>query len=186
MNFKKLKKKKLRLNKGKINNRHKKKYKGDYDLLKIPYKFDYYKMLEDLHKKSSHCSIKKLLNAFNNKGFTYHGLFTDCKIIIKSCNICAQKKRKFLKKESCQQIIFKKPFDRFIADITELPYELIKDTEYKYQLNIIDHFSKYGFSYILENKTAQKVFECIEDCFNKAGFPNEFGTDNGLNFAIIN
>lgn len=95
--FKKLKKKKLRLNKGKIKNRHKKKYIGDYDLLKIPYKFDYYKMLEDLHKKFSHCSKKKLLNFFNNKGFSYHGLYTDCKIIINSCNLCAQKKKKLFK-----------------------------------------------------------------------------------------
>ena len=92
------------------------------------------------------------------------------------------KKRDYFKREPIKQIIFKKPLERFLADLTELPYEIAEGTEFKYQLNIIDHFSKYGFSYLLENKTADKVYGVIEACLNKNGFPHELGTDNNTEF----
>lgn len=80
------------------------------------------------------------------------------------------KKRDYFKREPIKQIIFKKPLERFLADLTELPYEIAEGTEFKYQLNIIDHFSKYGFSYLLENKTADKVYGGIEECLIKMVF----------------
>ena len=59
-----------------------------------------------------------------------------------------KKKREYLKREPTKQIIFTKPFERFLADLTELPIELTENSNIKYQLNIIDHFSKHGFIYL--------------------------------------
>ena len=43
--------------------------------------------------------------------------------LFRTGNELSRKKRDFLKRESTKQIIFKKHFERFLADITELPYE---------------------------------------------------------------
>ena len=81
------------------------------------------------------------------------------------------------------QLIFTYVYERYIADLTELPNELTNNRKYLYLLNIIDHFSKYAFSYILEKKTADIVLDKIKDCFLNHGYPEEFGTDNGPEFS---
>ena len=72
-------------------------------------------------------------------------------------------------------------FERYIGDLTELPFKIVENT--KYQFNIIDQFSKFAFSYLLENKDSNKIFECIKECFNKYGVPQEFGTENSKEFC---
>ena len=98
--FKKLKTKKKRLNKKKRKNLRLLKDRNDYKFLKIPYKFDYYELLEKIHKKFSHCSYKILVKEFYNKGYTYNGIINDCKALIKSCLICEQKKKRIFKKRA--------------------------------------------------------------------------------------
>lgn len=164
-------------------NRHLKKQKNDYTLLKIPYKIDYIKLLSDIHINKSHISLNKLINEFYLAGYTYKGIISDSKKIIQNCVTCAQKKREYYKREPTKQIIFTKPFERFIGDLTELPAELVEKTNYKYQFNLIDHFSKYSFSYILNNKSADTILRCLKECFEKNGIPEELGTDNGTEFV---
>ena len=81
------------------------------------------------------------------------------------------------------QMIFTHVYERYIADVTELPDELTNNRKYLYLLNIIDHFSKYAFSYILENKTADTILDKIKDCFLNHGYPEELGTDNSPEFS---
>ena len=50
-------------------------------------------------------------------------------------------------------------------------------------LNIIDHFSKYSWCYLLKNKKSENVFHYRKECFNKIGFPEQFGTANGTEVA---
>ena len=138
--FKKLKKRNLRKNKNVIINRHLKKDIGDYKLLKITFKQDYLEDLKDLHIKKNHCSFKKLLNEYYVCGYTFKGITGISKKILKYCNTCSQKNTKLYKKEPTQQIIFKKLQERFLADITEIPYEIYGESQYRYLLNIIDHF----------------------------------------------
>ena len=184
--FKKLKKRKYRKNKNKIKNRHKKKNIEDYILLKIPYNMDYYANLSELHKNNFHCSFRRLIDKFNISGYTYKGLYEDAETIVKTCPICIQKERQFYKREPSKQIVFNKPKERYIGDITELPREIIIKTDIKYQFNIIDHFSKFGFSFLLKNKNAKTILDCIKECFSKYGNPDEFGSDNGKEFSNKN
>ena len=104
-------------------------------------------------------------------GYTYKGLYNDCKNIINSCHVCVQKKKEYYKREPTRQLIFTHPNERLLADLTELPYELKENNEYNFLLNIIDHFSKYSWCYLLKNKKSETVFHYINDYFNKIGFP---------------
>ena len=58
-----------------------------------------------------------------------------------------------------------RPLERFIIDITYLLLELIENTNYKYLLNILEHFSKYLFSYLLSDKKADSVYKSLNECF---------------------
>lgn len=49
-------------------------------------------------------------------------------------NMC-QNKLKFYKRPICKQIVFNKAKERIILDLTFLPFDLIKNTNYKYLLN---------------------------------------------------
>ena len=75
-------------------NRHLKKQKNDYTLLKIPYKIDYIKLLSDIHINKSHISLNKLINEFYLAGYTYKGIISDSKKNnTKLCYLCSKKKR---------------------------------------------------------------------------------------------
>lgn len=59
---------------------------------------------------------------------------------------------------------------------------------YKYIFNIVDHFSKYLGTYLIENKTAKEVLYCLNDFIIKHGKCDIFQCDNGREFSnnIIN
>ena len=67
--------------------------------------------------------------------------------------------------------------------ITELSFEIYGKREFKYLLNLIDHFSKYACSFLLKDKKANTVLFCIKECFKKIGIPKQLGTDNGSEFS---
>ena len=102
--------------------------------------------------------------------------------IVKNCVSCSGKNKTKIKREPSKQIITYYPRQRYIMDITELPIELKLSSKYIYLLNIIDHFSKYGMSYLIENKEANTIFEKVKIALECKGFPIEIGSDNGKEF----
>ena len=70
-------------------------------------------------------------------------------------------------------------------DITYIPIELIENTEFKYILNVIVHFSKYLFSFLLENKNSETFVSKLNLCFKKNRYPKQIRCDNGSEFNNI-
>ena len=93
-----------------------------------------------------------------------------------------QKNKNFFKRPTSKVIIFEKPKDRYLIDLTEIPFEISKDLNYKFICNIIDHFSKMCKSYLINNKKALNILFCIEDFVKIYGKPLSFGSDNGREF----
>ena len=77
----------------------------------------------------------------------------------------------------------KEPLERIVMDITYLPNFLISNSKFKYILNIIDHFSKYLVSYLINKKDASVIVEKLKLYFIKYGIPKQIGTDNGSEFV---
>ena len=67
-------------------------------------------------------------------------------------------------------------------DLTELPIDIKTKSKYVYLFNIIDHFSKFGMSYLLENKEANNIFKNLKNALECNGYPEELGADNGKEF----
>ena len=66
--------------------------------------------------------------------------------------------------------------------LTYLPLTLIKNSEFKYLLNCIDHFSKYEVSFLLKIKKANEVCSKLDVYFKNYGVPKEIGTDKDSEF----
>lgn len=69
-----------------------------------------------------------------------------------------------------------------MADLWELSEELKGKSNYKYILNMIDHFSKFTQSYLLNTKESLEVFSKIRIFIETFGESKYLVTDNGKEF----
>lgn len=62
--------------------------------------------------------------------------------------------------------------------MTYIPIDFIKNKKNCYIFNILDHFSKFLISYIINNKYGKTIAEKLSKCFEDYGV----GSDNGTVF----
>ena len=68
-------------------------------------------------------------------------------------------------------------------DITEINKDIIDNNNNRiYLLNIIDHFSKYAWSFIQSTKSSEETFKNIKNFIDKNGPPEIIQCDNGGEF----
>ena len=151
-------------------------------LYKIPQTFDILQFLNKLHGEDSHRGINSLRHYITQRNFYIDGATSLSKYIINNCLTCLEKRNKLISKRSpSKQILTFYPKQRYVMDITELPIEINKERKY-YLFCIIDHFSKYGMAYLIENKEAFTILKYLKISFECNGFPEELGSDNGREF----
>ena len=71
-------------------------------------------------------------------------------------------------------------------DLTKLPIELKKlksNNNYTYLFNIINHFSKFGMSFLLKNKDSKTILKYLKTALECNEYPTELGSDNGKEFC---
>ena len=83
------------------------------------------------------------------RGYYVEGSTFIIKYIINNYTTCNINYRNTLKREPVKQIITYYPKERYALDLSELPVEFKKNNKYVYLFSIIDHFSKYGMTYII-------------------------------------
>ena len=86
------------------------------------------------------------------------------------------------KREKSITILSHGPKDRYVADLWYLPEYLKGHSNYLYVLDIIDHFSKFCNSYLLNTKEKYEIFTHIREFIENYGKPNYLVTDNGTEF----
>ena len=93
--------------------------------MKIPFEKDIIEYLKKLHSESGHTGRDAFKNYLIKNKIFYKGITKDIIKILKKCPICNIKHNniKLSKKEKFKLIIFKKPKERYIADLTTIPYE---------------------------------------------------------------
>ena len=80
-------------------------------------------------------------------------MINDINIHINNCVECAKYKSVINKKKIKNiTILSKGPKDRYVADLWELPEDSKGKSNYKYIITVIDHFSKFTQSYLLNTK----------------------------------
>lgn len=103
---------------------------------------------------------------------------------IKKCIICTTTKlgKKF--KPNNKQIISYFPLERVEIDLNYLNkiYSHNK-SQYNYLLCIIDHFSKYAKTFLMETKEAKEVLKYLKIYIDTIGTPKIIQSDNGGEFT---
>ena len=108
----------------------------------------------------------------------------DIKFYISHC-ITFNKVKKFevKSKTTSKTILSHSLRNRYVFDLWDLSAELIsKNSNYKYVLDIIEHYSKFTNSFLLNTKESQEIFPIIKNFFKINGFPKYLITDNGKEF----
>ena len=102
--------------------------------------------------------------------------------VIKLCTSYNQPlKFKSLSKKT-KIILDKGPRCRYAADLWYLSDDIKSETDYKYVLDILDHFSKWYNGYLLKTKEAEKVLKKIELFIENFGKCKILQVDNGKGF----
>ena len=156
--------------------------KNENEYFKIPYEHEKEIIINDNHSNFNHAGRDiTYQNIINNKWYWY-GMVEDIKNYIKSCPNCdTSNKYKKLKKKK-KIIIENEPHYRYVADLWHLPKKITQLVGYKYILDIVDHFSKWYYGYLLYTKEAEEVLKNIEMFIENFGKPKILQTDNGKEF----
>ena len=89
----------------------------------------------------------------------------DIKEHISKCLTCLKvKKAEKNLKQPWKIILSKGSRDRYVADLWYLPPELNSDNNnYKYILDIVDHFTKFTNSFLLNTKEVYEIYPLIKN-----------------------
>ena len=151
-------------------------------LYKIPFKNEIDLILLDAHNNYNHCGREAAYNTIISKNWYWYGMTRDIQNYINSCPLC-NNKDKFKKLKGKSKIIIENgPHYRYIADLWTIPKEISLEIDYKYILDIVDHFSKWYYGYLLKSKNADEVLIHIENFCELFGYPKILQTDNGGEF----
>ena len=156
-----------------------------YILYNIPNKIDILAYLKDIHIEDLHRGISSLRNILKDKLIFLEGSTNITKYIVNSCIKCSEKNKYVLKREPSWQIITYYPRQRYVIELTELSEEFYENKAKIYLFDLIDHFSKFGMSYIIKNKSANTIFNYLKIALKCNGYPTEICSDNGLEFKNL-
>ena len=140
-------------------------------------------IIDNLHKLSCHRGINTLYNLIMEQEFYWYNIISDVKNYISNCLVCQEIHKTTYKKPKIKQILSSMPKERYVVDLIEIDKEMDDcNQKFKFILNIIDHFTIFTGSYLLEHKNPNEFLFAINDFIAKNGKPNILQTDNGREF----
>lgn len=116
-------------------------------------------------------------------GYYWNGLINSCKEIINNCLLCNTKNSTIFMPPNSNKIICIKPRELYVFDITQLSHEYLNDESHKiFLLSGIDHFSKYGYNFLIKKKEENTVLQHIKKFIKFNGILKRILCDNGKEF----
>ena len=116
-------------------------------------------------RMASHASWVDMVDSVQAAGYTWKGLGNSCKQTTKRCMECMKAKRPHSKAAGLlSSRRYKRPFDSLSWDMQDLGKAAV--TEYgknRYLLTIMCEFTSFVELYALEDKTAERIADCLVD-----------------------
>ena len=151
-------------------------------IYKIPYKHEKEILINDNHSNYNHCGRIATLENLNKEKWYWFGITNDVQNYINLCPFC-NNSGKYKKLHGKNKIIIDNgPHYPYIVDLWTIPKIIAKNTNFKYIIDIVDHFSKWYYGYLLTSKKAEEVFNKIEIFIENFGKPKILQVDNGGEF----
>ena len=134
-----------------------------------------------------HNGINSTLESLTNNKLYWAGIKNDVEDFIANCTVCIEEK--YEKTCSVPKIILSNgPLDRVVIDLWQIPKDMISafqsnvNNQYRYILLCVDHFSKYTWGVLINNKEAETIVENLEIILTQFKAPNILQHDNGKEF----
>jgi len=134
------------------------------------------------HDKRGHINSERVILEIKIHKYYWKSIRNDVKNYIKNCAECMRNKIGEPIKLKPIKIISKGPCERFVIDGWKLPKHLVEITGYEWVIDVIDHFTKYLWSYPVKNNNAQNALYCIKNFCMMVGYPKILQSDNGLEY----
>ena len=151
-------------------------------LYKIPYIHEKEIIIMQTHYNNNHCGRINVINELHKEKWYWYGMNNDVANTIKLCKFC-DKPNKFKSLTKKIKIILDNgPHYRYVADLWYLNQDIRDITDYNYVLDIIDHFSKWYYGYLLKTKEAEEVLKKIDTYMENFGKCKILQVDNGTEF----
>ena len=151
----------------------------------IPYESEIKGIIFFFHDANSiHVPCNEILFRIKKEGIVWLGMALRIKreLDLCSCHTLLVSRSKIPRIRNYMQIFSKAPQERLQIDLAHLPKVIKVDMPSPYLLNIKDHFSKYSWSFLIQDKISKEVAKKIKLLFNEGHIPTLMQTDNGLEF----
>ena len=133
--------------------------------------------LYDIHNSLCHPGVIRMYHFCKTKNLPY--TLEEVRSVLRSCQVCAQNKPRFIKTTNIPLIKATQPFERLSVDFKG---PLPSTNKNIYMLNIVDEFSRYPFSYACPDMSSATVIKCFKNLFSMFGSPSYIHTDQGSSF----
>jgi hypothetical protein len=148
----------------------------------IPFKEEKPTLLETGHNKLLHCGINETRFNVMRIGFYWYSCIKDIKDYIINCDSCLIRKANKIKC-GVVPIVSNYPNELHVIYTMEL-HDFIKNRfnhKYTHLFNIIDHFSRFGFSYLIKQPNAVIISDRLRFTLTNQ-IPERILSDNGVEF----
>jgi len=157
----------------------------------LPFQDEISRIIEQNHTGFSvhikkHFGQKITIENIMQSGLYWARMSADVQAYIKTCPSCIESRHEKPIKEK-KVIIPRRPLERIQGDLIELDKELINacGNKFRYVFSCVDHFSKFKWCYVIEDKSAITIIRCLQNVIITFGPPSNFHTDNGKEFKNI-
>ena len=113
------------------------------------------------HKSTEHKNYLILHQKIISEGLYWNNIALTCKEFVKKYEICNMKNKCTFMPPTSHQILCSNPKELYLIDLTELPVQFSNNNNNSklYLVILIDHFSKYAGTYLINNKKQEAALK---------------------------
>ena len=135
------------------------------------------------HKKTTSHLARDSMKDYISKSLNMYwtGIKDDWDKYAKTILSCQKSRPNPRKRKQFKYIVCSKPLERYQIDCVELDHYLTQGTKFYGLLWVIDHFSKYGWAYLIKDKQTTTIRNKLSQALIQ-GIPKNIQSDNGSEF----
>ena len=130
---------------------------------RIPFEFEKESILSKTHSSTGHASYHRLYNAIKDTGIFWDSLTNDCKEFVNNCPTCIKLRNHKSLKPKILIIKTKGPKIRYVVDGWKLHKIIASRSGFSWVIDLVDHFSKFMWSYAITNNIAKNILIILKN-----------------------
>ena len=153
-------------------------------LKQIPYIFEVYIIISDLHNENNHATKDTLVKLKNNLNYYLDSFDIIIDFIMKNCPVCYSKYFSKKIKPNIKIINDIGPHYRYLIDIKYLISEIDSEkTNFKYIIEFLEHFTEFYWGFLIKDKKTETILKYLKLFIQINKRPKIIQCDNAKEFT---